>query len=137
MVAAACHPGEVLAHKLESLGVTPTELARQLRVPANRITQIVSGKRAVTGDSALRLAHWFGGEPEYWMSLQARYELQVVRSEVGVEIDVLPTRDRQSAQAATQHTKPPKGRVAERRAQTKPSRSSRAVFGAKVGTAAC
>ena len=60
MTATACHPGEILAQKLEALDVTPTELARQLHVPANRITQIVNGKRAVTGDSALRLARWFG-----------------------------------------------------------------------------
>ncbi|WP_079365503.1 HigA family addiction module antitoxin [Hydrogenophaga sp. H7] len=91
MSTAARHPGEVLAHKLEGLGVTPTELARQIHVPANRITQIVNGKRAITGDSALRLAHWFGNEPEYWMTLQARYELEVAKTETGSEIKRLPT----------------------------------------------
>ena len=89
------HPGEVLAHKLEGVGVSPTELARQLHVPANRITQIVNGKRAITGDSALRLAHWFGNEPEFWMSLQARYELQIAKSEAGGDIAGLPTQTRQ------------------------------------------
>ena len=84
------HPGEVLAHKLESLGVTPTELARQLHVPANRITQIVNGKRGITGDSALRLGHWFGNEPEFWMTLQVRYDLKVANTEVGSEIKRLP-----------------------------------------------
>lgn len=93
------HPGEVLAQRLEALGVTPTELARQLHVPANRITQIVNGKRGITGDSALRLAHWFGNQPEYWMTLQASYELQVATTEVGVQIKRLPK--------ATTHTQSP------------------------------
>lgn len=91
MTATAHHPGEVLANKLEALGVTPTELARQLHVPANRITQIVNGKRGITGDSALRLAHWFGDRPEFWMSLQARYDLEVAEAEMGREINSLPT----------------------------------------------
>jgi addiction module HigA family antidote len=99
MTATAHHPGEVLAHKLEVLGISPTELARQLRVPANRITQIVNGKRGITGDSALRLAHWFGNEPEFWMTLQARYELQVATAEAGGQINRLPK--------ATTHTRSP------------------------------
>lgn len=85
------HPGEVLAHKLEAVGVSPTELARQLHVPANRITQIINGKRGITGDSALRLAHWFGDEPELWMKLQARYDLQIAEAGAGQEIEELPT----------------------------------------------
>jgi len=88
----ATHPGTFLAHELEALGITATELARQLHVPANRITQIIQGKRAITGDSALRLAHWFGNAPEFWMTLQARYELRVAQEGVGHEIDDLPTR---------------------------------------------
>jgi addiction module HigA family antidote len=72
----AVHPGQVLAHKLQSVGVSPTELARQLHVPANRITQIIAGKRDITADSALRLAHWFGNTPEFWMNLQAQHDLQ-------------------------------------------------------------
>lgn len=95
MTAAAHHPGEVLAHKLEEVGVTPTELARQLHVPANRITQIVNGKRAITGDSALRLAHWFGNDPEFWLTLQVKYDLQIAKTESGREIAGLPTRARQ------------------------------------------
>lgn len=90
----AVHPGQMLAHKLEAIGVTPTELARQLGVPANRITQIINAQRGITGDSALRLAHWFGNEPEYWMSLQARYDLQVAEAEAGQEIRALPTQTR-------------------------------------------
>jgi addiction module HigA family antidote len=111
MTAAACHPGEVLAQKLEALGVTPTELARQLHVPANRMTQIVNGKRAVTGDSALRLARWFGEDPEQWMALQARYDLEVAKIEAGREIADLPTRPYLSASAAKRETKPVQGRT--------------------------
>ncbi len=57
MARTAIHPGEILAEELEELGVSPTELSRQIRVPANRISQIINGKRAITGDTALRLAH--------------------------------------------------------------------------------
>lgn len=85
------HPGEVLALQLESVGVSPTELARQLGVPANRITQIINGKRGITGDSALRLAHWFGNQPEFWMSLQVRYDLALAEMEAGRAIRSLPT----------------------------------------------
>lgn len=91
MTTAVHHPGEVLAQQLEAVGVSPTELARQLGVPANRITQIINGKRGITGDSALRLAHWFGNQPEFWMSLQARYDLEMASSEAGSEIKRLPT----------------------------------------------
>jgi antitoxin HigA-1 len=96
----AARPGEVLATKLAAIGVTATELARQIQVPPNRITQIVNGKRAITGDSALRLAHWFGNDPEYWMTLQVRYELDIAKSEAGREIDRLPTCARERASAS-------------------------------------
>jgi antitoxin HigA-1 len=112
MSATANHPGEVLARKLGALGVSPTELARQLHVPANRITQIVNGKRAITGDSALRLAHWFGDEPEHWMALQARYDLEIAKTEAGREIAELPTRLRRAAPSPKSHTKPDRWRAA-------------------------
>lgn len=86
------HPGEILADELEALGVTPTELSRQIRVPANRISQIVNGKRAITGDTALRLAHWFGTSPQFWMNLQALYDVRIAEQEAGAEISALPTR---------------------------------------------
>ena len=54
------HPGEILKEELDELGITPTELARQIDVPANRISHIIAGKRSITGDTALRLGHWFG-----------------------------------------------------------------------------
>ena len=85
------HPGEVLAEELEQLGISPTELSRQIRVPANRISQIINGKRAVTGDTALRLAHWFGTRPEFWMNLQAMHDVRLAQQAAGREIKSLPT----------------------------------------------
>ena len=64
------HPGEHLAEELEELGVSAAELARQLDVPVNRVTGIINGQRGVTADTALRLGHWFGTSPEYWLNLQ-------------------------------------------------------------------
>ncbi len=63
MLRRTVHPGEVLKGELEELGITPTELARQIAVPANRVSQIIAGKRSITGDTALRLGHWFDIEP--------------------------------------------------------------------------
>ena len=71
--------------------MTPTELARQLRVPANRITQIVQGKRAITGDTALHLGHWFGTSAEMWLNLQKLYELRLAEQKFGAAIRRLPT----------------------------------------------
>ena len=86
------HPGEILADELEELTITPTELARQLSVPANRITQIIQGKRAITGDTALRLGHWFGMSAQFWLNLQSAYDIKVAQSAAGDEIKNLPTR---------------------------------------------
>ncbi len=88
----ATHPGRVLAERLATIGVTPTELARQINVPPNRISQIINGKRAITGDTALRLAHWFGMKPEFWMDLQASYDVGQALETSGAEIAVLPTK---------------------------------------------
>jgi antitoxin HigA-1 len=88
----AIHPGEVLGDELEELGITPTELARQVKVPANRITQIINGKRNVTGDTALRLGHWFGTSAMFWLNLQSAHDLRVAAREVGKVIEKLPRR---------------------------------------------
>jgi len=90
------HPGEILADELEELGVSPTELSRQIRVPANRISQIINGKRSITGDTALRLAHWFGTSPQFWMNLQALYEVRMAEEDAGTEIKTLPTKPEKS-----------------------------------------
>jgi addiction module HigA family antidote len=88
----AIHPGELLAEELGEIAVTPTELARQLHVPPNRITQIVQGKRAITGDTALRLGHWFGTSAQFWLNLQSAYDIRVARAAAGREIARLPKR---------------------------------------------
>lgn len=97
------HPGEILAEELEGLGVSPTELSRQIRVPANRVSQIINGKRAVTGDTALRLAHWFGTSPQFWMNLQALYDVRLAEQQAGTEIKNLPTKP---ARSKTHHPRP-------------------------------
>ena len=86
------HPGEHLAEELRELGVTAAELSRQIDVPVNRVTGIIHGQRGITADTALRLAHWFGTSPQFWMNLQQLYELRLAESEVGAEIAALPRR---------------------------------------------
>jgi addiction module HigA family antidote len=88
----AVHPGEVLKDELDGLGVSPTEFARQIDVPPNRVSQIIAGKRAVTGDTALRFGHWFGTEPQFWLNLQSAYEIRVAEEKAGREIARLPVR---------------------------------------------
>ena len=91
MLKRAVHPGEILKDELAELGVTPTEFARQIEVPPNRVSQIINGKRSVTGDTALRFGHWFGVEPEFWLNLQAHFELVRAEKESGDDIRRLPT----------------------------------------------
>jgi len=92
MTRPAIHPGEILADELEELSLTPTELARQLDVPPNRLTQIIQGKRSITGDTALRLAHWFGTGAQFWLNLQSAYDIRVAAQQLGTDIKRLPTR---------------------------------------------
>ena len=90
---AAVHPGEVLrADFLEAMGLTAHALALALRVPANRVTAILAGERAVTADTALRLARHFGTSAAFWLNLQKRYELEVAERAAGARIraEVLP-----------------------------------------------
>jgi antitoxin HigA-1 len=92
MTRPAIHPGEILAEELAEIAVSASELARQLRVPPNRITQILHGKRAITGDTALRLAHWFGTSAQFWLNLQSAYDIRVAEKTVGAEVKRLPKR---------------------------------------------
>ncbi|MGA1984487.1 MAG: HigA family addiction module antitoxin [Acidobacteriaceae bacterium] len=87
---AAIHPGEHLAAELEELSLTASELARQLSVPPNRITSILKGQRAITGDTALRLGHYFGTSPQFWLNLQSLYELRISEQKAGKAIRRLP-----------------------------------------------
>lgn len=80
------HPDEMLAEELAELGTSAAELGRQLHVPAKRVARIVSGKRAISADTALRLGHWFGTGPEFWIILQKAYEPRQAEAESGAEI---------------------------------------------------
>ncbi len=91
MSPAAIHPGEHLAEELDALEMSAAELARRLRVPTNRVTQILNGTRSITGDTALRLAHFFGTSPQFWLSLQSLYELRLAQQKAGKSIRSLPT----------------------------------------------
>lgn len=86
----AIHPGEHLAEELRELNMSAAALARQLDVPTNRITSILKGQRAITGDTALRLAHFFGTSAEFWLNLQSLYELRVAQKKTGKAIQALP-----------------------------------------------
>ena len=87
------HPGEILADELKEIGVTPSALARQMDVPANRISEIIRGRRSITGDTALRLGHWFGTTPQFWINLQTAYDLRVAAQQAGAAIQKLPRRE--------------------------------------------
>lgn len=87
----AIHPGEHLAEQLEELEMSAAELSRKLGVPTNRVTSILNGQRAITGDTALRLGHFFGNSPQFWLGLQALYELRIAEKKAGEEISGLPT----------------------------------------------
>jgi antitoxin HigA-1 len=84
------HPGEQLREELLELGMSAAELARQLNVPTNRITGILNGQRSITGDTALRLAHFFGTTAEFWLNLQSLYEIRVAERKAGRSIRALP-----------------------------------------------
>ncbi len=87
----AMHPGEHLAEELEALGMSAAALGRALQVPTNRITSILNGQRAITGDTALRLGRFFGTDPQFWMNLQMRYQLRRAEEKAGKLIEALPT----------------------------------------------
>ncbi|PYT92697.1 MAG: addiction module antidote protein, HigA family [Acidobacteria bacterium] len=86
----AIHPGEHLAEELEVLGLSAAELARKIDVPTNRVTQILNGTRSITGDTALRFAHFFGTSAQFWLNLQSLYELRLAEEKAGKSIKELP-----------------------------------------------
>lgn len=97
------HPGEFLA---DELGMSATALARVLHVPPNRIYQILSGKRSLTADTALRLSQWLGTSPDLWMNLQKMYELRLAEQQSGEEIKRTITRWQSSPNSATARVLP-------------------------------
>lgn len=94
MAIPAIHPGEHLAEELEALKMSAAELARKMDVPTNRITQILNGTRGITGDTALRLAHFFGTSPQFWLNLQSLYDLRLAQEKAGKSIKGLPRLNR-------------------------------------------
>ena len=96
----AIHPGEHLAVELREMGISAAEFSRQISVPTNRVTQILNGQRSITGDTALRLAHFFGTSAEFWLNLQSLYEIRLAQKKSGPSIKTLPTiKDFQAADA--------------------------------------
>ena len=91
MLKRVVHAGEILKDELEELSVTPTEFARQIAVPPNRVSQIIAGKRSITGDTALRFGHWFGMAPQFWLNLQSQFDLAAADRRVGSAVRTLPT----------------------------------------------
>src|SRR5712675_406012 len=90
MAVMAIHPGEHLAEELEALEMSAAELARKIAVPTNRVTQILNGTRSITGDTALRLAHFFGTSPQFWLNLQTLYDVRIAEQKAGKAIRSLP-----------------------------------------------
>lgn len=97
------HPGEHLAEELETLSMSAAELARKLEVPTNRITNILNGRRAITGDTALRLAHFFGTSAQFWLNLQSLYDIRLAEQKIGRTIKALPTLKSTRREVAAAH----------------------------------
>ena len=97
MARSAIHPGEHLAEAIGAMGITAAQLARDIKVPANRVTGILHFSRAVTADTALRLGRYFGTSPEFWMNLQQIYELRRAEQELGDDIKAIPRRKPKAA----------------------------------------
>jgi addiction module HigA family antidote len=88
---APIHPGEHLAEELAAMSLSAAAFSRQIAVPTNRITQILNGRRSITGDTALCLAHFFGTSAEFWLNLQSLYEIRLAQQKSGRAIQALPT----------------------------------------------
>lgn len=86
------HPGEHLAEATRALGITAAQLARDIHVPANRVTRILHGTRGITADTAHRFGRYFGTSAEFWMNLQQMYDLRIAAKEIGKAIEAIPQR---------------------------------------------
>ena len=93
MARSAIHPGEHLVEAIQALGITATQLARDLQVPPNRITAILQGQRGITADTALRLARYFGTSAHFWMNLQQLHDLRLAEAEIGQILKNIPRRE--------------------------------------------
>ncbi len=85
---APIHPGEILLEEfLEPMGISQYRLSKEISVPPRRINEIVHGKRAVSANTALRLAKYFGTTPRFWLNLQSRYDLEIEKDKIGNKLD--------------------------------------------------
>jgi len=82
-----------LADELTELGISAAELARQINVPANRISKIISGKRSITANTALRLGKWFGTGPKIWLNLQQAYDLELAKLQLAKDLEDIKPRE--------------------------------------------
>ncbi len=80
------HPGKLLKEEIEARQISASKLAAALDVPANRISEIIRGRRAITAETALRLARYFGNSPEFWLNLQTKHDLGKANAEQGAYI---------------------------------------------------
>lgn len=92
MVFTPIHPGEILADELKEMDISAAQFARTIGVPPNRVSQIITGKRAISADAALRLGHYFRMEADFGMNLQKMYDLDLARQELGSAIKHIPQR---------------------------------------------
>lgn len=86
------HPGTILKDELDEIGISAAELARQLKVPENSMSEVMLGHRSITADTALRLGRWFGTSANFWMNLQKNYELHKAEQELSSEIELIQPR---------------------------------------------
>ncbi|MCK4829351.1 HigA family addiction module antidote protein [bacterium] len=92
-------PGEILREDfMEPLGISINQLARDLAVPPNRVSEIVNGKRAITADTALRLQRYFGVEAQFWLNLQSEYDLRIIKRKIWPDIEqrIIPSKNLES-----------------------------------------
>lgn len=87
MIFEEVHPGRILRRELEERGLSAAALALKLRIAPQRVQEIVTGKRAISPETALRLGRFFGNEPEFWLAMQASYDLAMLRATVGPKIE--------------------------------------------------
>jgi addiction module HigA family antidote len=100
MTRTSIHPGEILADELQEIGLSAAQLARTIEVPPGRIYRIIAGKRAIRGDTALRLGQYFGTSPDFWMNLQKAYDLDIARRDTGKNVNRIPRRPQTQATQA-------------------------------------
>lgn len=81
------HPGRILKRELDARGLSAAALALKLRIAPQRIQEIVAGRRAISPETALRLGRFFSNEPEFWLAMQASYDLAMLRTRIGRRIE--------------------------------------------------